>query len=318
MKTSITESLALSYLKHVKQCVQYQSDWRPSNSWERFNIEIVHSIFGFIQDPDYSVEQYFKHTTLKEFLEHASISALGTDQGGKVYAVELFHLEAELTDGGMNATIEHIIKRVVGIYLLLLSYFPSRDYEIIFACPKVEPELEKDFRSAMRTLEYFFRNQFSELSFYGNEVDFRFFHNDYFRKVILEEVIFKGEEHSHTSEVQAIQAFDHLAPPTSKKGATELDEEDEEDGDEYEDEDFLQGVELEFHPADEQLFKQKLDCSRRALRTWRYDDGRVIHDVWDATTVPAIIDLRAYILCNPKILAHEETGLYALELRVIE
>ena len=33
MKIEIGESLALSYLKHVKKCVIYQTNWKSSSQW---------------------------------------------------------------------------------------------------------------------------------------------------------------------------------------------------------------------------------------------------------------------------------------------
>lgn len=34
MKIEIGESLALSYLKHVKKCVLYQNNWKISSKWK--------------------------------------------------------------------------------------------------------------------------------------------------------------------------------------------------------------------------------------------------------------------------------------------
>ena len=34
MKIEIGESLALSYLKHVKNCVIYQTNWKSSSQWD--------------------------------------------------------------------------------------------------------------------------------------------------------------------------------------------------------------------------------------------------------------------------------------------
>lgn len=33
MKIEIGESLAVSYLKHVKRCVIYQTNWKSSSQW---------------------------------------------------------------------------------------------------------------------------------------------------------------------------------------------------------------------------------------------------------------------------------------------
>ena len=35
MKIEIGESLALSYLKHVKKCVLYQNNWKISSKWAK-------------------------------------------------------------------------------------------------------------------------------------------------------------------------------------------------------------------------------------------------------------------------------------------
>ena len=61
MKIEIGESLALSYLKHVKKCTFYQTNWKSSSQWKRFNEGMVGNIFNKIknikEDIDESVEE---------------------------------------------------------------------------------------------------------------------------------------------------------------------------------------------------------------------------------------------------------------------
>ena len=49
MKIEIGESLALSYLKHVKKCVIYQTNWKVSSHWTINNEEKIATIFEKIR-----------------------------------------------------------------------------------------------------------------------------------------------------------------------------------------------------------------------------------------------------------------------------
>jgi|GEM_PF-6817391 hypothetical protein len=95
MKIEIGESLALSYLKHVKKCVFYQNNWKISSKWAKSDEEenknkddktVEGKIFKEIKEV---FKDIFKSDTLKQTLKQAEIDALGIDKEGKVYAADV-------------------------------------------------------------------------------------------------------------------------------------------------------------------------------------------------------------------------------------
>lgn len=60
MKIEIGESLALSYLKHVKKCVIYQNNWKISSKWDKPENDMAEDIFHKIKH----IEEYIKEKEL--------------------------------------------------------------------------------------------------------------------------------------------------------------------------------------------------------------------------------------------------------------
>lgn len=327
MKIEIGESLALSYLKHVKKCVLYQNNWKISSRWDTFNEEAVEKVFNKINEYDVS-ENFFPSKKLKEkvalcqklkqtkkdtdkpiiqqteidticqickkaeisaiknilqqteidtienmlkkaeidatnkkskqteidalnqilkqneadtsnneltqtkidaickilkkaetdalnqILKQAEIDTIGMDKEGKIYTMDIaFH------EGGLNyrsnkeETARRIIEKLLSSYMMLLRYFPDRDYEIIFASPKVREETEKSIIPKFDGLKKLFSNE---------KVKFKYISNDVFSKEILKETIDNSKEDSDTNELfmrsyKLIQLLEKISNKKSKK-----------------------------------------------------------------------------------------------------
>ena len=139
MKIEIGESLALSYLKHVKKCVIYQTNWKASNRWSITNEESLKVIFEAVRKSE-EFKDISKKSEFNQFLRQAEIDALGIDQAGKVYAIDIAFHEQGLRYGSTDEeAAARVTKKLVRSYLAMRGYFPGREYEIIFASPKVGP-----------------------------------------------------------------------------------------------------------------------------------------------------------------------------------
>ena len=339
MKIEIGESLALSYLKHVKKCVLYQNNWKISSRWDTFNEEAVEKVFNKINEYDV-FENFFPSKKLKEkvalcqklkqtkkdtdrpiiqqteidticqickkaeisaiknilqqteidtienmlkkaeidatnkkskqteidalnqilkqneantsnkehkqnetdtynneltqtkidaickilkkaetdalnqILKQAEIDTIGMDKEGKIYTMDIaFH------EGGLNyrsnkeETARRIIEKLLSSYMMLLRYFPDRDYEITFASPKVREETEKSIIPKFDGLKKLFSNE---------KVEFKYISNDAFSKEILKETIDNSKEDSDTNELfmrsyKLIQLLEKISNKKSKK-----------------------------------------------------------------------------------------------------
>lgn len=300
MKVEIGESLCLSYLKHVKKCVIYQTNWKNSSQWDKYNEEIVKSTFEILKAKESPFYRIFNHTSLSQLLKQAEIDALGIDQGRKIYAIDIAFHEAGLNYGSKEKTTERLIKKYLRSYLILLSYFPDKDYEIIFASPKVNVATESSIKENLEKMEEMFCEQ---------KVTFRYLSNEEFKKEILINTIDKSKDDADTNELfirahRLLQLYTSSELPKKAKQVTQRNKVN------------LPENFIELVPADEKEFKQKLLNVKRAKRTWFYNDGREIQDVWTADNITEKSRLKNNILSNNKVKNRLETGLCKVRLEI--
>ena len=250
MKIEIGESLALSYLKHVKKCVFYQTNWKSSSQWKMFNEGIVENIFSKIKNIEDEIEDEIEEfnnifrSDIDQTLKQAEIDVLGIDQNGKIYVMDIAYHEKGLNYKGKKKTIENLIKKLLRSYLMLLSYFPDKDYDIIFASPKVGPTVNGYMCEALKIDESKVNdediddselNTFEKLKRFSNKnvgfknkVSFIYISNEAFRKEILDKTIKASESDSDSNELfmrsyKLLKLFNKISTITEE--TTDLDKE---------------------------------------------------------------------------------------------
>ncbi len=309
MKLEIGESLILSYLKHVKKCVFHQTNWKSSSKWETFNDEKVQSIYDKIKGD--LIFDVFKKSQLSQLLKQAEVDVIGMDSSNTVYAIDIAFHEAGLNYGSKEETKDRVLKKLLRSYLSLLSYFPDKNYELIFVSPKVNNATEEIIRS------YFFE---LEKNFSNENVKFKYISNDTFRDEIIIPTIKSTRDDSDTNELflraaKLLSLFSMYSEPTKIQNTLELEHQTLKfDNNNFVSTDFT----MEFVPKDEKLFKQKLILTKKANRTWFYSNGKVISDTWDASSFTNESNLRGNISSNNKVRNRNETGLIKLKLEIIE
>ena len=275
MKIEIGESLALSYLKHVKKCVLYQNNWKISSKWAKPNEEEnknkdARTVEGKVFEEIYIIfKEIFKSDTLNQTLKQAEIDALGMDKEGKVYAVDVAFHEGNLNYKGGTANC--VKKKLLRSYLILLRYFPDRDYDIIFASPKVGPTVNSDICNVLKfnkskadnkEINKSELNDFEKLKRFlndniefKNKVRFIYISNEYFKKGFLYNTIEASESDSDTNELfmrsyKLFQLFNKA--PNSKAKKTESDDNEIPP---------IASVVLDFEPSDENAIQAITDKS---------------------------------------------------------
>lgn len=160
MKIEIGESLCYSWLRHVKDCQIVQTNWKPSPSWQLLHEE---SLSSFMQMSDkhftahYEIGVYKKNSSLAQLLRQAEVDALGismSDEGAKLYAVDVAYHENGLNYGGRKETVEGIAKKFLRTSMCLHGYFEINDGEIIFASPKINASVFNDIEPIMTDLNF--------------------------------------------------------------------------------------------------------------------------------------------------------------------
>ncbi|MDY3548290.1 hypothetical protein PG291_06725 [Riemerella anatipestifer] len=307
MKLEIGESLILSYLKHVKKCVFYQTNWKSSNEWEVFNDEKVQNIYDRVKgDSNFNV---FKKSQLGQLLKQAEVDVIGMDSSNTVYAIDIAFHEAGLNYGSKEETKDRVLKKLLRSYLSLLSYFPDKNYELAFVSPKVNSDTEKNIRSHFSELEK---------NFLSENVKFKYISNESFRDEIIIPTIKCASGNSDTNElflraVKLLSLFDMYS--IKKQNILEFGQQNLKfDNNNFVSTDFT----MEFIPKDEKLFKQKLIRIKKANRTWFYSDGKIVNDIWDASNFTDESNLRGNISSNNKVRNRDKIGLIKLKLEIVE
>lgn len=309
MKIEIGESLVLSYLKHVKKCVFYQTNWKSSSNWETFNDEKVQSIYEKIKKD--LVFDVFKKSQLSQLLKQSEIDVLAMDTGNTIYAVDIAFHEAGLNYGSKEETKNRIFKKLLRSYLSLLSYFPDKNYELIFVSPKVNNATEEII------LAYFYE---LEKTFSNENVKFKYISNEIFRDEIIIPTIKSTNDDSDTNELflrtaKLLSLYNLYSEPTLKSNLSEIKYEKLEiEVNKQQIDEFI----LEFIPADERIFKQKLLQAKKANRTWFYSNGKIVKDIWDASSFNIKSNLKGNIYSNNKVRQRKEIGLTKLMIEIIE
>lgn len=202
MEIEIGESLCLSYLKHVRRCVIYQTNWKTSSCWKEEakeeNSQAIRDIFNKIA-VHRAFEGILKKSKLDQFLKQAEIDALGMDQTGKMYAMDIAFHEEGLRYGSTDEAKARIMKKLVRSYLAVLSYFPFRgkkSCEIIFVSPKVGPTLDKELEDATEAL-----NDLRDDVLSKGAVVFKYIANDKFKDKILVPTLKVSKDDADTNEL---------------------------------------------------------------------------------------------------------------------
>ena len=199
MKIEIGESLAVSYLKHVKRCVIYQTNWKSSSQW---------AFLGEVKDASEAFERLVKDGLLSfqgktkpsfsQFLKQAEIDILGINLfEKKMYVMDIAYHEDGLNYKNEDRTIKSFKKKLLRSYLLLRSYFPEDyKYEIIFASPKVRPKLNKELEDATEAL-----NDLRDDVLSKGAVVFKYIANDKFKDKILDPTLEASKDDADTNEL---------------------------------------------------------------------------------------------------------------------
>ena len=193
MKIEIGESLAYSFLRHVKQCWLVQTNWKVSEHWaKRQPDEALEAMFSAMRenfDPDGSV---FKGTKdCSQFLRQGEIDVVGVGQDGCVHAMEVAFHEAGLNYGSTAETSERVLKKLLRTMLILNAYHPEEtERHIYFVSPKVH-------RGVQQPMEEIFSRLRAEYS----SINWHLLTNDEFTNQMLVPTLEKAGSVADTSEL---------------------------------------------------------------------------------------------------------------------
>lgn len=138
MKIEVGESLCYSYLRHVKQCLIVQTNWKASEHWKpQIAEEELEGAFQSMRQRFDFTGQVFRGTQdAAQFMRQGEIDVIGIDQTGDVHAMDVaFH------ESGLNYTVgvgNNVLKKMLRTYLLMHGYMQTgKRFHLYFLSPKV-------------------------------------------------------------------------------------------------------------------------------------------------------------------------------------
>ena len=154
MKIEIGESLAYSYLRHVKQCWLVQVNWKVSDHWAKYKTddEMAAMFLSMKERFDRDGKVFKKTKGAAQFLTQGEIDVVGVDQEGGVHAMEVAFHERGLNYGG--GPDNRVLKKLLRTVMILNAYQPSRTkLHIYFVSPKVNPGIHEPLDDIFTALQ---------------------------------------------------------------------------------------------------------------------------------------------------------------------
>ena len=273
MKIEMCESLMQSYLKYEKHCPITQLNWKVPTVIQNNIPESARTVFEKIQKiQDFA--DIFKGCSLKQVLKQAELDVIGIN-GDMVYLVEVAFHENGLQYGDATETKKRVLKKLVRAYLIGLIFFPGKNYDIIFASPKVIPSSESLIKDVLPVLE----NSVFEYETDKDNVQFHYITNDDFKKKILIPTLQSSVKIADTSDlflrsVRLLEIFGLVEYQKSIDSGKKIKKKNNTTTDD---------TEVILIPANPKEFKRQLLKVKKAKRTLVYKDGSIKEAAWNAS-----------------------------------
>lgn len=308
MKIEMCESLMQSYLKYEKHCPITQLNWKVPTVIQNNIPEKARTVFEKIQKiQDFS--NIFKRCSLKQVLKQAELDVIGIN-GDTVYLVEVAFHENGLQYGDATETKTRVLKKLVRAYLIGLIFFPGKNYEIIFASPKVDSTRESLMQEAIPVLE----KSMAECKADKNVVNFCYVTNDDFKKKILIPTLQSSVTIADTSDlflrsVKLLELFGLVEYKKSVDSGKKIKKKNNTTTDD---------TEVILTPANPKEFKSQLLKAKKAKRILVYKDGSKREEYWDASDFKESSGLMSNIQSASYWRNRKENGLSQVILKIEE
>ncbi|MFF2447459.1 hypothetical protein ACFVSW_10150 [Neobacillus sp. NPDC058068] len=183
-----TESLMVSWLKHIENCQITQTNWNAAiNSWELQSVDNIiklMEITGKFFLKNYNLNFYENASTPLLFLQQGNIDVLGLKINSNVsnmYGVSITVDKSAFDSGSALGPLEEIIKKMIRTALITIGYFNTSNAKIIFAEPKIHKNLYEAIVNALKGLTNIFESM-------GYDFTFELITNDNFKEFVFEPV----------------------------------------------------------------------------------------------------------------------------------
>lgn len=208
MKIEMAESLFYSWLRHVKECQIVQTNWKVSGKWELLHEQEILKLISNLDEyfsSNYNYNIFKKNASVFQIIQQAECDVLGVAFNGnekQFYAIDVAFHEGGLNYGLRDETVMKVLAKIIRTAICLYGYVDSKDAEIIFASPKINPAILDDLVPCINDLNNLFR-------IYGYEFAVRIIANEQFDELVLQPILLASGGIADTSElfIRAYQMY---------------------------------------------------------------------------------------------------------------
>ncbi|MGN0584671.1 MAG: hypothetical protein ACI4JD_04385 [Ruminococcus sp.] len=200
MKIEMGESLFYSWLRHVKECRIVQTNWKISSQWQLSDSEELESLMKFVDNyysQKYNFSIFKNNTSLYQLLQQGECDVLGMSiqpDSIKYYAVDVAFHEGGLNYGSREVTVMKVLEKCARTAFCLHGYLLTKEAEIIFASPKINPAVLADLIPCIDEMNTLFSEN-------GYSYTFRIIANEDYNESVLKPILLVSDGIADTSEL---------------------------------------------------------------------------------------------------------------------
>lgn len=200
MKIEMGESLFYSWLRHVKDCQIVQTNWKVSSKWEMKHEDEIYELMEKIDEyfiHNYNYHIFKKKSSMSQVILQGECDVIGISferSGTDFYAVDVAFHEAGLNYGSREETVMKIIAKITRTAMCMYGYMDTKEAEVIFAAPKINPAVMSDLMTAINDLN-------NLLHWMGYHFKIRVIENDTFNEQVLQPILLASSGVADTSEL---------------------------------------------------------------------------------------------------------------------
>jgi len=200
MKIEMGESLFYSWLRHVKECQVVQTNWKVSPQWSLQHMDELEALMvaaDTLFDSKYGYKVFKKNSSLSQLIQQGECDAVGIsiqEDGNHLYAVDVAFHESGLNYGSRDETVMKVISKSLRTTMCLYGFMDSKDAEIIFASPKINPAIVNDLAPCMEDANTLLAGR-------GFDFTLRVIANDEFNESVLQPILLMSDGVADTTEL---------------------------------------------------------------------------------------------------------------------
>ena len=218
MKIEMGESLFYSWLRHVKECQIVQTNWKVSPQWPLSNAKALEQMMKMIDNyysQNYRYAIFKQNSSLSQLLRQGECDVLGMSiqaDETKYYAVDVAFHENGLNYGSHDTTVMKVLEKCARTAFCLHGYMATKEAEIIFASPKINPVDLSALKPRIEEMNTIFSQN-------GYAFNFRVIANEDYNNLVLKPILLTSTGVADTSELflRSYQMYRMFFGETSSK-----------------------------------------------------------------------------------------------------